>query len=533
MTTLPYPPLSGPEYPDDLDGQQAALDSDAALSAFAAARRRLADDPHRPLYHFSPPGSVMNDPNGLCHWQGRWHLFYQYRPGGESDRVHWGHTVSPDLIRWRDMPLALYPDTEKDCYSGQTLVEDDRVIAIYHGTESGNAIATASDPLLLNWRKHPNNPVIPIVPIDEAGAPYRVFDPCVWREDDGAYYALSGTYKDGERGADCQGIDHLFRSTDLARWEHIGALLEDKFFAERGEDAAVPVFWPLSREDGAPSGKHMLLLFSHKRAGRCYIGDYDAQAHRLIPDAHYRMNYGSYTIGSLHAPSATIGPDGLFTAIFNVKEGKPAAGWDNIMTLPRRYWLREDGALGMATAGDIEALRFDRRSVPPMDIPANQETILGNGNTGDGIGGKAIEISAVIEPREAREVGLYVLRSPDGAERTRVSFYPQDNRRFDTGSLQIDISEASLGADVFARTPETGPLRLSPGEPLRLRIFVDRSIVEVFANDRQCLTLRAYPRRDDSAGVSLFARGGDARLASMDVWQMRSVWPELTRFEGQ
>lgn len=532
MTTLPYPRLSGPEYPNELDAQQSALAGDAALSAFAAARRRLADDPHRPLYHFSPPGSVMNDPNGLCHWQGCWHLFYQYRPGGESDRVHWGHTVSPDLIRWRDMPLALYPDTEKDCYSGQTLVEDDRVIAIYHGTESGNAIATASDPLLLNWRKHPRNPVIPIVPIDEAGAPYRVFDPCVWREDDGAYYALSGTYKDGERGADCQGIDHLFRSTDLAQWEHIGALLEDKFFAERGEDAAVPVFLPISREDGAPSGKHMLLLFSHKRAGRCYIGDYDAQERRLIPDAHYRMNYGSYTIGSLHAPSATIGPDGLFTAIFNVKEGKPAAGWDNIMTLPRRYWLREDGALGMAAAGDIEALRFDRRGIPPMDIPSNQETILDS--TGDnGIGGKAIEISAVIEPRGAREVGLYVLRSPDGAERTRVSFYPQDNRRFDTGSLQIDISEASTGADVFARTPETGPLRLSPDEPLRLRIFVDRSIVEVFANDRQCLTLRAYPRRDDSAGVSLFARGGDARLASMDIWQMRSVWPELTRFEGQ
>ena len=133
----------------------------------------------------------MNDPNGLCFWQGRWHLFYQYRPGGADDRVHWGHTVSDDLIHWRDLPLALYPDTEKDCYSGQALVEDDRVIAIYHGTESGNAIATASDPLLLNWQKHPNNPVVPIVPIDDDGLPYRVFDPCIWKQDDGYYYSLS------------------------------------------------------------------------------------------------------------------------------------------------------------------------------------------------------------------------------------------------------------------------------------------------------------------------------------------------------
>ena len=523
MTTT-HPPLHGPAYPDALDAQLRALETDPALRAFADARRRLAADPHRPLFHFSPPQNVMNDPNGLCFWQGRWHLFYQYRPGGADDRVHWGHTVSDDLIHWRDLPLALYPDTEKDCYSGQTLVEGGengeagRVIAIYHGTESGNAIATASDPLLLNWRKHPNNPVIPIVPIDADGAPYRVFDPCIWRDADGWYYALSGTYKDGVRGEDCQGIDHLFRSADLAYWEHIGALLEDKFYAERGEDAAVPVFWPLSGADGKPSGKHMLLLFSHKRAGRCYVGDYDADTHRFSPDMHQRMNYGSYTVGSLHAPSAAIAPDGYFTAIFNVKEGKPDAGWDNIMTLPRRYWLADDETLGMAVAGDVESLRYDGVSLAPMRIPANGEAAL------DGVSGRALEIDAVIQPGDAREVGLYVLRSPDGAERTRISFYPQDNRRFDTGSLQIDVSESSLRPDVFARTPETGPIRLTPGEPLRLRVFVDRSIVEVFANDKQCLTVRAYPQRADSAGVSIFARGADARLASLDAWRMRSIW---------
>ena len=153
-----------------------------------------------------------------------------------------------------------------------------------------------------------------------------------------------------------------------------------------------------------------------------------------------------------------------------------------------------------------------------MDIPANDEVVL------DGIGGKAVEIQAVIEPGDAREVGMYVLRSPDGKERTRVSLYPQDHRRFDTSSLQIDISEGSQSADVFARTPETGPIKLAQDEPLRLRVFVDRSIVEVFANDKQCLTLRTYPQRNDSSGVSLFARGSGARLAAFDIWQMASIW---------
>ena len=90
----------------------------------------------RPLYHFSSPENYMNDPNGLCQWQGRYHMFYQFRPTG-VDRVHWGHTVSDDLIHWRDLPPAIFPTTERDCFSGQTLVEDDRVVAIYHGTQSG------------------------------------------------------------------------------------------------------------------------------------------------------------------------------------------------------------------------------------------------------------------------------------------------------------------------------------------------------------------------------------------------------------
>jgi beta-fructofuranosidase len=49
----------------------------------------------------------------------------------------------------------------------------------------------------------------------------------------------------------------------------------------------------------------------------------------------------------------------------------------------------------------------------------------------------------------------------------------------------------------------------------------------VFANERQCLTLRVYPDRDDSVGVSLFTRGGSAKFSGVESWQMESVWPEL------
>jgi beta-fructofuranosidase len=505
--------LSGPGYPERLEDQLAALERDEQLARFRAERERLAADPFRPLYHFSPPENHLNDPNGLCRWRGRYHMFYQFWPG-DSDRVHWGHAVSEDMVHWEDLPVAIYPTTERDCFSGQTVVEDDRVIAIYHGTQSGNAIATCGDPLLLNWEKHPNNPVIPMT---RDGEPYRVFDPCIWREEDG-YYALSGTYADGQRGVDCVSADHLFHSPDLAEWEYLGPLLKDPFWAEPGEDGAVPNFWPISDD------KHMLLLFSHTRAGRYYVGEYDRETHRLLPDYHGRMNYGPISRGSLHAPSATIDDRGRYLAIFNTRGGRTSQA-RGIMTLPRHMWLDEDNSLRIAPLPEMQALRFDHTTVEPTEIPANEEIALA------GVGGKAVEIAAALEPGSAREVGLKVLRSPDGAEETAVSLY-RDTHGADTHSLSIDVSRASTRADVQARPPEVGPLHLPDGEPLRLRVFIDRSVVEVFANDRQCLTVRAFPEREDSTGLSVFARGGEAALRSCDVWQMRSIWPELRSREG-
>ena len=511
------------DYPDTLNEQLQAVETDPLLASYRQSRERLADDPFRPLYHMSPPEGSMNDPNGLCQWQGRYHLFYQFTPK-DSRRWHWGHAVSDDLVHWRDLPPAIYPDEEEHCYSGQTVVESDRVIAMYHGTKSGNCIATAADPLLLNWRKHPDNPVIPIVPVDEQGSPYHVFDPCIWREEDG-YYALSGVYADGDRGHDgsCRNVDHIFHSRDLSHWEHLGPLIADGLYTEPGEDGAVPNFWPIGR------GKHMLLFFSHKRAGQYYVGTYDRTTHRFTPDYHGRTNYTTYAHGNLHAPTATIDDSGRFIAIFNVNENKQVDSWRDVMTVPRWFSLNSDYSLRIEPAAEIESLRFDECRVEPMDIPANEEVLL------DGLSGKSIEIEAEIDPGETRETGLRVLRSPDRAEETTISLLPGKpwRRQKGSGFLSVDVSSASLRGDVFGRPPETGPFSLMEKEPLRLRIFIDRSIIEVFANGRQCLTARVYPEAEESCGLSLFARGAGARLLSMRAWQMRSIWPDLQHREGR
>jgi beta-fructofuranosidase len=295
-------------WPEQLD----QLKTDPQVLRFARSRGRLAADRYRPVYHYVNPEGMLNDPNGLCYWQGRYHLFYQAYPT-EDPRQHWGHAASEDLVHWQDLPLAIYPGLEKHCFSGSTLVEQDRVVAMYHGTTVGNVVAVSSDPLLLNWKKIPGNPVIPIVPLDEqSGRPYRVFDPCIWKEEDG-YYSLSGTFWKGAIFDDCVMVQHLFRSPDLRQWEYVGPLVEGAGHTELGEDGAVPYFWPIG-------DKHILLFASHRRGSQYLLGDYDKATHRFRPVAHGRFNFGAIGPGGVHAPSATPDGKGGVYVIHNINE---------------------------------------------------------------------------------------------------------------------------------------------------------------------------------------------------------------------
>jgi len=101
MTTDPHPNRTSlvPQYTfaATLAEQEAQLATNPLLQRLHEARRQYANDPHRPIYHYVNPENTLNDPNGLCFWQGRWHLFYQAYPP-EDPRQHWGHAVSDDLI---------------------------------------------------------------------------------------------------------------------------------------------------------------------------------------------------------------------------------------------------------------------------------------------------------------------------------------------------------------------------------------------------------------------------------------------------
>ena len=186
----------------------------------------------RPSYHFSAPSGGLNDPNGLCYWHGNWHMFYQ---NIRNKVLYWGHAVSSDLLHWRDLPIAFFPEKEKDCFSGMVLIEEDRAIAVYFGVGQGIMIGISTDPLLLHWKKL--NDGFPAIPIEKPGDGYAVFDPCIWKNGD-HYTLLSGRFVINPYSEKRERTEFCFTSEDLIHWKFQGSFLENDLFAIQGDDGA-------------------------------------------------------------------------------------------------------------------------------------------------------------------------------------------------------------------------------------------------------------------------------------------------------
>jgi beta-fructofuranosidase len=511
-------------FSNTLREQENELKANPLVKRFVESRKKLSTDRYRPLYHFVSPESTLNDPNGLCFWQGSWHMFYQGYPP-EDRRQHWGHAISKDLIHWKDLPYAIYPGPERAVFSGSTLVEGNRVIAMYHGTELGNMVAVSDDPLLLNWDKVTGKAVIPMRSHTGFPLPYSVFDPSIWKKD-GIYYSLSAGRAPKGPGGRYIAVSALFRSKDLANWEYMHEFVENDRFTLIGDDYACPYFWPIG-------DRYIMPFFSHMTGGQYLLGDYDTKGDKFLVTHAGKFNFGSATPSGVHAPSATPDGKGGVIVIFNMNPGKPTSEWNQIMTLPRRLTLVGTDDVRQEPAGDIESLRYNRQEVKPVILPANKEVVLQN------INGNAMELHLEIDPKEASMLELNVLRSANKEEFTRIVFFkergfhqgrpyeiprPADFKYQHASLITIESSYSSLHPDVRPRGPETASFNMKSDETLKLRVFIDKSVVEVFVNGKQALAVRVYPSREDAVGVSVRSQGKDSELKSLEAWQMKSIY---------
>ena len=459
---------------------------------------------HMPTYHFTSPTGLdcmPFDPNGAVFYKSRYHLGYIYQDGG---RHFWGHSSTTDLINWKIHPPMLSPDPESGIFSGNAFIDNNgRMVLSYHGLGNeatkypgGNCLAIAQDDELNVFRKLKANPVM-----KDPG-----WDPHTWFED-GIYYSISGGHPGTGK------VASLYTSSDdtLEKWDLQGSLMSREMqdvFAN--EDISCPDLFKLG-------DKHILLCISHIRGTRYYVGRFDNK--QFHPEAHYRMNWPG---GTCFAPETLLDDKGR-RIMWAWALGSPST-----MTLPRVLSMGADGVMNIAPPEELNMLRIKQQSLKNIDVPSDTNVDAA------GINGDCKELLIAIAPQRSAECGVKVRCSPDGAEETAVTYVPARK------VLRIELSKSSLDRSTTPRTysmtfmlakgtenPEVAaqeaPFELKPGELLNLHIYLDHSIIEVFANGRQCITQRIWPTRDDSLGISFFSRGGNMIVKSIEAWDMAAT----------
>lgn len=470
---------------------QAAADLGSADAVARALREKLLSDPYRPGYHFvTPEGRCMPfDPNGAIYWKGRYHLFYIFQ---DARGHNWGHVSSTDLFHWRHHPTGLVAGM----FSGNCFInKDGRPTMCYHQVDQGNAMAVALDDELNTWQKLASNPITPKTrPGDPHHDLYRSWDPFGWVEGD-TYYAIFG----GTRPAiaKCDRLD--------GDWSYVGDLMANSVEGVSiNEDVSCADLFPIGNT-------HMLLCISHTLGCRYYLGDWRGE--QFHPRFHEKM---SWVDNSFFAPESLLDDRGRRIMWAWIFDGPGFAtrtdyGWSGTMSLPRVLSLGDDGRLRMHPPEEIETLRYQARKAANISIPADSEVML------EQFGGNSIELKVVMHAPQARQYGVKVCCSPGGEEQTLVYYDAVEKK------LKVDTQKSSLTGG--PKSVEAGPLELQTGEPLELRVFVDKSVVEVFANGRQAVMRRIYPSRKDSLGVAVYSQGGPASATAIEGWDMMPANP--------
>lgn len=502
-------------------------------------REALLSDRFRPGYHFAIPedNGRPGDPNGLFYANGRYHMFYLY--SRFSGGCAWGHVSSIDLIHWRSHIDALVVTEEGGALcSGGAFVDCDGTAYLIYSTfnsrDTGCRIAYSRDRHYDTWRDIGDYAIetktfgIALLP-DENGAVDYVGtqDPSnIWKKD-GRYYVLTGNYfvldkfkGDASAPARYRGDwTDLFCSNDLKRWSFLHRFYkrdEDNRATQPCEDAMCPCFLPLpATRNGGESGKHILLFISHTRGAQYYIGAYDRAGDRFIPERHGRFTSGLNLDGvngpcnaSITAPEALIAPDGRLICVSwlpDMMDSLMNKLWSSIFSLPLELWLGEDGGLGIAPIRELSRLEYNQWD-------GGAFALVGEKRLPPELPCASCHISVEADARAATRFGLKVFALDDGSEFVEIA-YDHAHKQ-----LSLDTRRFEPGLDARVYALETAPFGLSPGETLRLDVYIDKSTVEVFANERAMVCRLVYPSEKHSR-ISLFAEG-EALVASLRVAEM-------------
>lgn len=461
-------------------------------------QQKLAADPLRPQYHLLPARNWMNDPNGPIFFRERYHMFHQYNPQGAIwGNMNWAHATSPDMFHWQHEPIALSPTSggpdQDGVFSGSAVLDNGTPTLIYTGVAapSGNdatlrdgshtwretqCLAVTQDNDLRTWKKLPT-PVISSPPPGLEVTGFR--DPALWREGDNWMLILGS----GLRGKG--GTILLYSSPDLRHWTYLHPLVEGNF---SGKDSTNPVdtgdMWECP--DFFPIGNKHVLLVSTMGKVRWKVGNYANQ--RFTAEKEGVVDWGSY-----YAAKTMLDRNGRRILWGWITESRPdaeliKAGWAGAMSLPRVLSLSPDNELQTSVAPEASMLRA--------------ETNIGNGKT---------QTTGDIQIRDlAAELDVHLQPATDFILR----FFS------DSGEFAAISCSGNSGRRTLRINNYTCPLAGEHVSAERLHIFLDGSVMEVFANQLTSLTARVYQMPSGPLRLKL---EGNAKVKSLAAWHIKPI----------
>nr|BAU46555.1 sucrose:sucrose 1-fructosyltransferase [Allium cepa] len=527
-------------------------------------------------YHFQPPNHFMADPNAAMYYKGWYHFFYQYNPNGSAwdYSISWGHAVSKDMIHWLHLPVAMVPDhwyDSKGVWSGYaTTLPDGRIIVLYTGgtdqlvqVQNLAEPADPSDPLLIEWKKSNGNPIL--MPPPGVG-PHDFRDPFpVWyNESDSTWHMLIGSKDDNHYGTVL-----IYTTKDFETYTLLPDILH-KTKDSVGMLECVDLYPVattgnqigngLEMKGGSGKGiKHVLKAsMDDERHDYYAIGTFDLESFSWVPDddtidvgVGLRYDYGKFYasktfydqekkrrilwgyVGEVDSKADDILKGWASvqniarTILFDAKTRSNLLVWpveelDALRTSGKEFngVVVEPGStyhldVGTATQLDIEAeFEINKEAVDAVveaDVTYNCSTSDGAAHRGL-LGPFGLLVLANEKMTEKTATYFYVSRNADGGLQTH---FCQDELR---SSKANDITKRVVGHTV----------PVLHGETFSLRILVDHSIVESFAQKgRAVATSRVYPTEAiyDSTRVFLFNNATSATVTakSVKIWHMNST----------
>lgn len=495
-------------------------------------------DYYRPVYHHTPLYGWMNDPNGMVYKDGEYHLYFQYNPyGSKWGNMHWGHSVSTDLVHWNHLKPAIARDTLGHIFSGSTVVDKDNtagygnnaMIALYtsasdeHGQIQCMAYSTDDG---RTYTKYEKNPVL--VPFDGL-KDFR--DPKVfWYEPDKKWVMIVSADKEMR----------FYASQNLKDWEYMSAF--GKGYGAQPNQFECPDFIQLPVEGNKNKMKWVMLVNINPgcmfggSATEYFVGDFDGKEFTCDtkPETVKWLDYGKD-----HYAAVCISNTGEriisipWMSNWQYANVTPIRQYRGANGLPRELSLyTKDGQIYVAAdvVKEVEALRKDTRSFDPITVKDEYKIDEIVPQT-DG----AYELEMDITPNTSGVAGFDLMNAKGEVAKIYLDMK--------SGKLVMDRTASGLVAfgeksephaketDDHRKTMSVNyqndfalgtwaPLSLCEGKTYHLNVFVDKCSVEIFVDGgRIAMTNLVFPTEPYNT-LRFYTEGGEAQVSNMKVYKL-------------